>query len=423
MAASVTTVDVLAAYGKQLHAVVPAQIGFSRGADGIVVRSDIKRINQLKGKTIATAQFTEVDFFIRYLAQEAGLPINTLGSLDATPHPDRLNLVYTEDGFGAGDLFLERAQVGQEPARRLRDVGAQGVGSRRRQRRQGARARDQPQPAHHRRRAHRAPRVRAGAPEDRRGARARPARRQPHGPRPARPVPRRHRPVRSSGAATTRRASSPTCTCRTCPRTSRSSRGRSTRPGASTASISRPSSPTAATSSRIRRTPSRFANLAALQTHREERHLQGAEGRHRADPHRAAAGRSKPIRCSARTSGSSSRRTRRRSTWRTRRTSRTSRRSRRLVQVSPGSTLLLRGHVDNALVDEFRQQGGEALRAHAGAARRWRSARTARRRSASCSSNVRHRRQAHRDRRPRLGRTLGPQFGPESARRSAVVHD
>jgi NitT/TauT family transport system substrate-binding protein len=106
MAASVTTVDVLAAYGKQLHAIVPAQIGFSRGADGIVVRSDIKRINQLKGKTIATAQFTEVDFFIRYLAQEAGLAINALGSLDATPHPDRLNLVYTEDGFGAGDLFL-----------------------------------------------------------------------------------------------------------------------------------------------------------------------------------------------------------------------------------------------------------------------------------------------------------------------------
>jgi NitT/TauT family transport system substrate-binding protein len=113
MAASVTTVDVLAAYGKQLHAVVPAQIGFSRGADGIVVRSDIKRINQLKGKTIATAQFTEVDFFIRYLAQEAGLDINMLGSLDAAPHPDRLNLVYTEDGFGAGDLFLNDIKSGK----------------------------------------------------------------------------------------------------------------------------------------------------------------------------------------------------------------------------------------------------------------------------------------------------------------------
>jgi len=113
IAASVTTVDVLAAYGRQLHAVVPAQIGFSRGADGVVVRSDIKRINQLKGKTIATAQFTEVDFFIRYLAQESGLEINTLGSLDAAPNPERLNLVYTEDGFGAGDLFAADLKSGK----------------------------------------------------------------------------------------------------------------------------------------------------------------------------------------------------------------------------------------------------------------------------------------------------------------------
>jgi NitT/TauT family transport system substrate-binding protein len=34
---------------------------------------------------------------------------------------------------------------------------------------------------------------------------------------------------------------------------------------------------------------------------------------------------------------------------------------RRLLQVSPGSTVLLRGHVDNAMVPEFRQKGGEAL--------------------------------------------------------------
>jgi NitT/TauT family transport system substrate-binding protein len=39
MAGSVTTVDVLAAYGRQLHVVVPAQIGFSRGADGVIVRT------------------------------------------------------------------------------------------------------------------------------------------------------------------------------------------------------------------------------------------------------------------------------------------------------------------------------------------------------------------------------------------------
>ena len=106
IAASVTTADVLAVYGRQLHAIVPAQIGFSRGADGVIVRSDIKKINALKGRTVATAQFTEADFFIRYLAQEAGLEINTLGSLDATPHPDRVNLIYAETGEDAGKMFL-----------------------------------------------------------------------------------------------------------------------------------------------------------------------------------------------------------------------------------------------------------------------------------------------------------------------------
>ena len=48
LAASATTADVLAVYGKQFEVVVPALIGFSRGADGIVVKSDIKRINDLK---------------------------------------------------------------------------------------------------------------------------------------------------------------------------------------------------------------------------------------------------------------------------------------------------------------------------------------------------------------------------------------
>jgi NitT/TauT family transport system substrate-binding protein len=113
IAASVTTADVLAVYGRQLHAITPVQIGFSRGADGLVVRKDITRINGLRGKVIATAQFTEVDFFIRYLAQEAGLGVQALGSLDSRPHPDRVNLIYTEDGFSAGDLFLEDLTSGR----------------------------------------------------------------------------------------------------------------------------------------------------------------------------------------------------------------------------------------------------------------------------------------------------------------------
>jgi len=106
LAGSVTTTDVLAVYGRQFKVKVPAQIGFSRGADGLVVRNDIRRVNGLKGKVIAAAQFTETDFFIRYLAQEAGLGIATLPNLDAAPNPDRINLVYTDDGFAAGDLFL-----------------------------------------------------------------------------------------------------------------------------------------------------------------------------------------------------------------------------------------------------------------------------------------------------------------------------
>ncbi len=113
MAASATTVDVLGVYGKQFQVVVPAQIGFSRGADGIVVRSDLKRINDLKGKTLATAQFTEAEFFIRYLAQEAGLGVNLLSDLQAAPDAQKLNLVFSEDAFAAGDLFLSQIDGGK----------------------------------------------------------------------------------------------------------------------------------------------------------------------------------------------------------------------------------------------------------------------------------------------------------------------
>jgi NitT/TauT family transport system substrate-binding protein len=112
IAASATTADVLAVYGKQFQVVVPAQIGYSRGADGVVVRSDIKRINALKGKVLATSQFTEADFFLRYLAQEAGLGVNALPDLKTAPDRDKLNLVYCKDAFAAGDLFLRDVKDG-----------------------------------------------------------------------------------------------------------------------------------------------------------------------------------------------------------------------------------------------------------------------------------------------------------------------
>lgn len=109
MAASATTVDVLAVYGKQFNVAVPVQIGFSRGADGVVVDKSIKRVNDLKGKVVASAQFTEADFFIRYLAQEAGIPVKMLGSLDEEADPNSLNMVYGDDGSTVCNAFTKDA--------------------------------------------------------------------------------------------------------------------------------------------------------------------------------------------------------------------------------------------------------------------------------------------------------------------------
>jgi NitT/TauT family transport system substrate-binding protein len=112
IAASATTVDVLTAYCRNFQVVAPVQIGFSRGADGIVVRKEIRRINDLKGRTLVTAQFTEADFFIRYLAQEAGLAVHMLRKPDERPDPEKLNLLFAADAFTAGDLFLKDLQSG-----------------------------------------------------------------------------------------------------------------------------------------------------------------------------------------------------------------------------------------------------------------------------------------------------------------------
>ncbi len=113
IAAAATTADVLAVYGKQFQVVVPAQIGFSRGADGIVVRGNIKKINDLKGKIIAAPQFTEADFFLRYLAQEAGLEVNMLPDLKTAPNPGKVNMVYCADAEGSASLFSRDLKAGR----------------------------------------------------------------------------------------------------------------------------------------------------------------------------------------------------------------------------------------------------------------------------------------------------------------------
>ena len=107
-----TTVDTLAVLGRQFNVTVPVQISFSRGADAIVVRSDISSINALRGQTISSAQFNESDFLIRYLANEAGIAVQVLPDLTQAPDADKLGVVYCEDAFSAADLFaseLKRA--------------------------------------------------------------------------------------------------------------------------------------------------------------------------------------------------------------------------------------------------------------------------------------------------------------------------
>jgi NitT/TauT family transport system substrate-binding protein len=117
MAASATTVDVLAAYGKQFNVVVPALISFSRGADGVVLRSDIKDIRDLIGRTVVVSKFTESDFFMRYLAIKNGISINARKDLAEPAAADKLNLVFTAKVDDATKVFEQGLKAGRkEPA-------------------------------------------------------------------------------------------------------------------------------------------------------------------------------------------------------------------------------------------------------------------------------------------------------------------
>jgi NitT/TauT family transport system substrate-binding protein len=113
LAATATTADALAVLGRQFDAVVPVQIGYSRGADMLVVDSGIASINALKGKTLAASQFNESEFFIRYLAQEAGVPVTVLRDLDSRPPAGSLGLVFYEDAFVACDAYAHELARGR----------------------------------------------------------------------------------------------------------------------------------------------------------------------------------------------------------------------------------------------------------------------------------------------------------------------
>ncbi|MEO8064609.1 MAG: phosphate ABC transporter substrate-binding/OmpA family protein [Pseudomonadota bacterium] len=112
LAATATTADALAVLGRQFDAVVPVQIGYSRGADMVVVDKGIASINKLAGKTLAASQFNESEFFIRFLAQEAGVPVTVLRDLDSKPATGSLGLVFYEDAFTACDAYQHELASG-----------------------------------------------------------------------------------------------------------------------------------------------------------------------------------------------------------------------------------------------------------------------------------------------------------------------
>ena len=114
MAASATTVDVLAGYGKQLDVIVPALISFSRGADGVVLQSEIKEIRDLIGKTVVVSKFTESDFFMRYLANKNGLAVNMRKDLKEPADADKLNLVFTARVDHATKMFGDSLKRGKK---------------------------------------------------------------------------------------------------------------------------------------------------------------------------------------------------------------------------------------------------------------------------------------------------------------------
>lgn len=105
LAATATTTDALAVLGRQFEAVVPVQLAYSRGADMVVVDRGVTSVNDLAGKVLAASQFNESEFFIRYLAQEAGVPVSVLRDLDARPAEGELGLVFYEDAFVACDAY------------------------------------------------------------------------------------------------------------------------------------------------------------------------------------------------------------------------------------------------------------------------------------------------------------------------------
>ena len=112
LAATATTTDALAVLGRQFEAIVPCRLDIHACRHGRR-RSRHASINQLAGKVLAASQFNESAFFIRYLAQEAGVPVTVLRDLDSRPPEGALGLVFYEDAFVACDAYQHELAAAQ----------------------------------------------------------------------------------------------------------------------------------------------------------------------------------------------------------------------------------------------------------------------------------------------------------------------
>jgi len=88
--------SVLADQGKQAKAVI--QEDWSRGGDGIVSLKSIKSIEDLKGKKIATTQFTPSHWFLLYMLSQSGLSPQDKAEIER-------NLVYFDEAPKAAAAF------------------------------------------------------------------------------------------------------------------------------------------------------------------------------------------------------------------------------------------------------------------------------------------------------------------------------
>lgn len=98
------TLDMIALFAPQLKKVnltpkVFQQIDWSRGGDGIVVRSNIRTVADLRGKTIALCQNSPSHFYILRLLKEANIATS------------EVTFRFTTTAFGASALFAQDRSV------------------------------------------------------------------------------------------------------------------------------------------------------------------------------------------------------------------------------------------------------------------------------------------------------------------------